>query len=92
MINNVDRNEVCHDQFHCGLFFTVHVNLARSTIERAGDKQKVTIMGISRRCSTIDQDSLDQSRSAPSSPAQSRYLKRRLSTNRSAGEPNENVS
>lgn len=70
----------------------VFLFLEKSIVERGGEKQHVTITGITRRCSTIDQDSLDQSRSAPSSPAQSRQTKRRSSNARVPLSPIESVS
>lgn len=59
--------------------------------KKVNDQYKTTITKISRRRSTIDQDSLNYSQSAPSSPALIHINKQRLNHNKISLETIENV-
>ena len=55
------------------------------------DRRKTTITKVSRRRSTIEHDFIQETRSAPSSPALNHITKRKLAYNKASLDPIENV-
>ena len=57
------------------------------------DRRKTNIVAITRRCSTIDQDPIEHTRSAPASPALNHHgRQQRSSENQISLDPIDNVS
>jgi hypothetical protein len=83
------RQKVIEKMFNLFGFFVEFS--AQMPNKKNGDERKTTITAISRRRSTLEQDLLDHTRSAPPSPALNYISKQRLSQAKISMDTIENV-